>query len=66
MALGSENKESEIFQNSSDVTNSLLPNSRIIFDFAPIHMCQPIGSETVKVKRIDSFCEKSLLVKLIC
>ncbi len=59
LALGERSGEAELFENSSDTTNSLLQNSDAAGIYTPAHMCIPRGHTTVPLSRLDEFCEQS-------
>ncbi len=56
LALGEYDGKSTLFENSADVTNSLLPNSDAITKYTPAAMCEAIGQAEVKLARLDTFC----------
>ncbi|MEM8523584.1 MAG: FkbM family methyltransferase [Bacteroidota bacterium] len=64
IALGEHDGSSKLYENSSDVTNSLLPVSNKITDYTPAQMCTPIGDSEVQVSRIDSFCKENKIKKI--
>ena len=57
-ALGDAAGSATLYENSVDTTNSLLPNSTVIADYAPPHMVIPRGEYQVPVERLDDFCKR--------
>ena len=57
-ALGDKKGVATLYENSVDTTNSLLPNSERIAEFAPPHMVVPTGQVEVDVRRLDEFCSE--------
>lgn len=57
IALGEYDGTSTLFENSSSVTNSLLPNSDVITKYTPAAICEAIGQAEVKLVRLDTFCQ---------
>jgi len=64
IALGERDGSVELYENSCDVTNSLLPNAERMFQFAPSEMCMPEKKSTAELMRLDSFCEKESIKKI--
>lgn len=58
LALGAEAATSCLHENSTDSTNSLLPNSPQTVLYTPAHMCIPQGTIEVEVDRLDDYCTR--------
>jgi FkbM family methyltransferase len=56
MAFGDVDGKATLHENAANVTNSLLPNSDRITEYAPAAACLPVGTSVVEIARIDSFC----------
>ena len=56
MAVGEHDGTATLHQNSADDSNSMLPNSTRLYEFAPIEMCEPRRDIEVPITRIDTFC----------
>ena len=59
IALGGQAGHQLLHVNSHSATNSLLPNSSRIKEYAPPHMCEPVGTASVSIARLDTFCVDS-------
>lgn len=59
LALAERAGEAELFENSDDTCNSLLPNSPLIETHAPMHMVQARGSTRVRLERLDAYCQQA-------
>lgn len=57
-AVGEHDGVATLHQNKADDSNSLLPNSSRIYEFAPVEMCEPVRDVAVPITRIDSYCAK--------
>ena len=64
VALGDDNGTATYHANTKPGTGSLLPNSEFIATFTPPHKVQPIGSLTVAVERLDTFCSRHGIEKI--
>jgi FkbM family methyltransferase len=58
MALGERTGSATLHVNSNDVTNSLLPVSEGVTQFAPAEYCTPCGEVSVPLETIESFCAR--------
>jgi len=57
LALGAHDGVATLHENAADVTNSLLPNSSRMYEYAPEEMCLPTGESSTSIIRLDSFCK---------
>jgi FkbM family methyltransferase len=57
-AVGEEDGTAMLHQNAADDSNSMLPNSSRLYEFAPVEMCEPVGDIPVPVTRIDTYCAR--------
>jgi FkbM family methyltransferase len=63
-AVGEHDGFTILHENASDVTNSLLPNSSRLFQFAPADLCAPTKETSVPITRLDTFCAKEPIQRI--
>ncbi len=61
VACGSASGRQKLFTNSASFTNSLLPNSDTISQFAPAHLVEKRGEVDITVKALDDYCAEQRL-----
>lgn len=65
MALGKEDGVGTIFLNKDSRTNSLFPNSSSLPEWADSREgVKPAGTESIELKRLDSFCNENDISKI--